>query len=123
MRLGQPQRALEDLDKAIELRPQPVDFLSRGNVRRHLGQYRHAIEDYRRGEAMDPAQWAADGFGLLMQADAHARLGELTQALDCCRRLPDDFWTPGMYQSPAGDKAAIADRLRVLAAEVGTSGG
>lgn len=105
------------MDKAIELKPEPVSFLFRGNVHRHLGQYRNAIEDYRRGEAIDPAQWEADGFGLLMQADAHARLGELSDALECCRRLPSDFWTPGLKGAPAGDKAAVAERLKTLAAE------
>jgi hypothetical protein len=31
--------------------------------------------------------------------------------------MPDDFWTPGIDDTPAGDKAAVAHRLRVIAAE------
>jgi len=41
----------------------------------------------------------------------HARLGDEASALACCARLPDDFWTPGLQGTPAGDKARIADEL------------
>ena len=117
MHLGEPRRALGDMDKAIELDPKPVDFLSRGDVYRHLGEYEKAIEDYDRGEAMDPVQWEEDAFGLLHQADCHARLGDEAKALAHCARLPDDFWTPGMQGAPAGDKARIADELRRMSTE------
>lgn len=38
MQIGEPRRALEDLNKVIELRPTPISFLSRGEVYRHLGE-------------------------------------------------------------------------------------
>src|SRR5262249_48556393 len=39
MKLGDPQRALDDLNMVIQLDPEPVAFRSRGQVHRHLGEY------------------------------------------------------------------------------------
>jgi tetratricopeptide (TPR) repeat protein len=117
MRIGEPWKALEDLNKAIALREDPAAFAARGSVYRHLGDYHRALDDYRRGEAIHPAQWLEDAFGLLLQADTHARLGDDSAAQACCARLPEDFWTPGLNDAPAGDKAAIAERLKFTAAE------
>jgi tetratricopeptide (TPR) repeat protein len=86
-------------------------------VYRHLGEYEKALEDFDRGEAINPKRWEEDVvFGLLYQADTHARLGDETAALACCARLPDDFWTPGIEGAPGGSKAEIADKLRHIAA-------
>jgi len=117
MDFGEPQRALDDLNKVIALEPDRMSFLSRGNVYRHLGEYRKALDDYSRGEALDPATWQADVLGLLYQADAHARLGDEVSALAHCARLPDDFWTPGLSGAPAGDKTEVAKQLRRIAAD------
>jgi tetratricopeptide (TPR) repeat protein len=114
--VGEPEKALADLNKAIELKPDSMSFLSRGIVYRHLGEYHKALEDYSRGEALDPPQWQADALGLLYQADTHARLGDEAAALAHCSRLPDDFWTPGLDGAPSGDKAQIAKQLRRTAA-------
>jgi tetratricopeptide (TPR) repeat protein len=116
MDIGEPQRALEDLNKAIALEPSSMSFLSRGNVYRHLGEYSKALEDYSRGEAIDPSTWQADVLGLLYQADTHARLGDEAAALAHCARLPDDFWTPGLNGAPAGDKTQVAEQLRRIVA-------
>ena len=78
MRLGEPRLALEDLNTVIDLarEPDPISLFSRGLVYRHLGQYQKALEDFDRGEAIEPKQWEEDVvFGLLYQADPHARLG------------------------------------------------
>lgn len=117
MRIGEPQRALEDLNKVVELNPAPVAFLFRGEVYRHLGEYGTALADFDRAEALDPEQWEEDGFGLLYQADCHARLGDENAALACCARLPDDFWTPEVEAAPSGDKRQIAEQLRRVAAD------
>jgi tetratricopeptide (TPR) repeat protein len=118
MHLGQPRYALEDMDKVIEHGGgQSVDFMSRGDVHRHLGDYEKALQDYDRGEALNPIEWRDDAIGHLFQADCHARLGHEAEALAHCARLPDDFWTPGLLGAPAGDKARIADDLRRLAAD------
>jgi tetratricopeptide (TPR) repeat protein len=118
MKIGEPRLALEDLDKVIELKPDMIAFMSRGEVYRHLGEYEKALEDFDRGEAIDPRQWEEDVvFGLLYQGDTHARLGNEEAALSCCSRLPDDFWTPGIHGAPGGGKADIADKLRRTAAD------
>lgn len=119
MRMGEPRRALEDLNMVIGLRDEPdaISFFSRGLVHRHLGEYQKAIKDFDRGEALNPKGWEEDiVFGLLYQADTHARLGDETAAMACCARLPEDFWTPGVYGAPGGDKREIGDKLRHTAA-------
>jgi tetratricopeptide (TPR) repeat protein len=123
MHLGEPRRALEDMNKVVELKPDPVTFLSRGEVYRHLGEYEKALKDFAEGEAIVPDEWADLGFGLLFQADCHARLGDEAKALACCARLPDEFWTPGLDGAPAGDKGQIADALRRVAADARRNGG
>ena len=117
MKLGEPQRALADLDMVTQLDPEPVGFRSRGQVYRHLGEYEKALKDLDHAEAIDPAQWTEDAFGLLFQADCHARLGNEAAALACCARLPDDFWTGSIEGAPGGSKAEIADKLRQIAAD------
>jgi tetratricopeptide (TPR) repeat protein len=116
MKIGEPRRALDDLDKVIELDPTPVSLFSRGEVYRHIGEYEKALADFDRGEAIDSKDWQAGGFGPLFQADTHARLGNEAAALACCARLPDHFWTPGMHDVPAGSKVEIANALRRIAA-------
>jgi tetratricopeptide (TPR) repeat protein len=120
MKMGEPARALADLNTAIGLKdePDPICFWSRGLVYRHLGEYENALKDFNRAEAINPQAWAHDiVFGLLYQADVHARLGNEAAALACCLRLPDDFWTPGVYGAPRGGKDEIAEELRRRAAE------
>jgi tetratricopeptide (TPR) repeat protein len=93
-------------------------FMARGEVHRHLGEYEMALDDFNRGEAIDPEEWEKDiVFGLLYQADCHGRLGNEEAALACCERLRDDFWTPGLNGAPGGGKAEIAAKLRSMAAE------
>ena len=108
MKIGEPRRALEDLNKVIELKPDMVSFQSRGEVYRHLGEYEKALEDFNRGEAINPNEWEKDiVFGLLYQADCHARLGDEAAALAYCVRLPDDFWTPGLAVRLAATKRIL----------------
>jgi tetratricopeptide (TPR) repeat protein len=118
MKLGEPQRAIADLDMVIQLDPSPVAFWARGGVHRRVGEYEKALEDLDRAEAIDPAQWTEDAFGLLFQADCHARLGNEAAALAYCARLHDDFWTGSIEGAPGGSKAEIADKLRLMAADV-----
>jgi tetratricopeptide (TPR) repeat protein len=102
---------------SIQLNPRLVAFWSRGEVYRSVGEYEKALEDFDRAEQIDPAQWTEDAFGLLVQADCHARLGNEATALACCARLHDDFWTPGIEGAPGGGKAEIAETLRRMATD------
>ena len=115
--MGEPQLALDDLNKVVELAPTPAAFCARGAVYRDLGEYENALADFRRGEAMNPTEWEDAAITLLYQADVHARLGNEAAALSCCARLPDGFWTPGLNGAPSGGKADIADMLRRIAAD------
>ncbi len=117
MNLGEPHRALDDMNKVVELNPDADAFFLRGEVFRHLGEYETALDDFDRSERMMPGEWEDLGFGLLFQADCHARLGDEDKALACCERLPEDFWTPGIFDAPGGDKTAVAPQLRLIAAE------
>ena len=115
--LGEPHRALADMDRVLELAPDSLAYFSRAEVHKHLGEYDKALDDFGRSEAMIPEEWEDLGFGLLQQADCHARLGDEANALACCARLTDDFWTPGIHHAPSGDKVAVAEKLKVIAAE------
>lgn len=115
--MGEPRRALEDLDRVIELNPTQAAFCARGMVHRELGEHENALEDFRRGEAMSKKEWQDAAVTLLFQADSYAQVGDEASALDCCARLPDKFWTPGYEGAPGGGKAEIAEELRRIAAE------
>jgi tetratricopeptide (TPR) repeat protein len=117
-KLGEPRRALEDLNETIKRQPDAMSFMARGEVHRHLGDYEKALEDFNRAEAIDPEEWEKDiVFGLLYQADCYARLGDEAAALVYCARLRNDFWTPGLNGAPSGGKAEIAAKLRQIAAD------
>jgi tetratricopeptide (TPR) repeat protein len=120
--VGQPRRALADMDKVIELAPSQAAFCARGMIYRQLGEHANALADFQRGEAIDPKEWEGALITLLYQADSHARLGDEASALDCCARLSDDVWTPGLDGAPAGGKAEIADELRRIAAAARRAG-
>ncbi len=115
--LGKPQLALEDMNRVVEAHGGLLDFMGRGEIYRDLGDHERALEDFARGEAIDPQEWADCQITLLYQADSHAQVGDLDAALACCARLQDDFWTPGLNGAPAGGKAEIAATLRDIAAE------
>ena len=104
MQVGQPELALSDLNKSIELEPSQMDFLSKGDVLRHLGRYPEAIAAYRQGEAMDPETWEKDVIGLYCQADTFARLGDERTALAYCSRLPEISGRPAFRAHRPGPR-------------------
>jgi len=112
--MGQPRRALEDLDKVVELNPTQPAFFARGMVHRQLGDHENALVDFRRGEALGKEEWQKHAITLFFQADSYAHVGDEANALDCCARLPENFWTPGYEGAPGGGKAEIAEELRRL---------
>ena len=117
LELGDPRRALDDLTVSIQLNPRPVAFWSRGEVYCRIGEYEKALEDFDRAEHIDPAQWVEDAFGLLVQADCHARLGNEAAAWLVARASMMIFGHLASKGLPGGGKAEIAETLRRMAAD------
>jgi tetratricopeptide (TPR) repeat protein len=115
-RLEKLDLALSDINKSIELEPDPIAFLSRAQVYRQIGDHEKALEDYSRIEREDPVLWRENWLGLLYQADSYAHLGNLGDALRCWELLPNDFWTPGMNDAPPGNKMEIQEELLRISA-------
>jgi tetratricopeptide (TPR) repeat protein len=109
--LGHLDRALEDVNTSLGLKANPWAFDSRAEIYRQLGRYQEAIEDYNRFEAMAPEEWRGS-FAPLYRADCHACLGNEAAALADCELLPDDHWTPGMHDTPAGNKEAVIAEIK-----------
>lgn len=77
--MGQPQRALADLDAAIALRPDyPEAWAARGQHRFVAGDYVHAIADFDRAIILDPDLVAA----YAGRADAKLRSGDPQGAVE-----------------------------------------
>lgn len=123
MRIDEPRNALADMNAAIAIDSNPMWYFARAEVFKHIGAYEKALDDFATSEALMSDEWDEMGFGLLQQADCYARLGDEDNALRCCARLGDDFWTPGLNDAPAGDKIGIAARLRLIADEARRSRG
>jgi tetratricopeptide (TPR) repeat protein len=51
---GRDQRAIEELDNEIELRPSKGAYMRRGNAFGDLGQFERAIEDFDRAIQLQP---------------------------------------------------------------------
>jgi tetratricopeptide (TPR) repeat protein len=114
-RLGRLDLALADLDKSLALEDHFVAQRAKGGVLHAMGRYPEAIACLDRCEQMEPESWP-EALGPLIRADCHARLGNEAAALADCETLPDDHWTPGVFDLPAGDKPEIAAELRRRAA-------
>jgi tetratricopeptide (TPR) repeat protein len=107
--------ALADLNKSLSLEPHYVTHRARGKILRDMGRYREAIDAFNRCQEMDPIAWV-NALGPLLRADCHARLGNEEAALADCASLRDEHWTPGIFGTPAGNKAEVAAELRRIAA-------
>jgi tetratricopeptide (TPR) repeat protein len=113
--LGQMELALADLDRSLALEKHYTTYEARGNLLRRMGRYLEAVADFNTSETLDRETWLG-GFGPLFRAECHARLGNLDAALADCATLPDDHWTPGIHEAPAGNKRDVTTRIRWLAA-------
>jgi tetratricopeptide (TPR) repeat protein len=118
-KLGELNRALDDINKSIELEPDPISYTSRAQVYRQMGDHKKAIEDYASVKSAHPTLWQENWLALLYQADSYAHLGNEYAALACWKLLPDDIWTPGPNGAPRGDKSEIRDELCRIAADAG----
>lgn len=114
-RLGQLDLALDDLDRSLALEDHFVAQRAKGGILHAMGRYPEAIVCLDRCEQMEPDEWPG-ALGPLIRADCHARLGNEAAALADCDALPDDHWTPGMFNLPAGNKQEVAAELSHRAA-------
>src|SRR5262249_11244139 len=73
--MGDPRRALGDLDKVIELAPSQPAFFARGMVHRQLGDHAKALIAFQRGETMGKDEWQKHAVTLFFQADSYAKVG------------------------------------------------
>src|SRR5579883_1938938 len=88
MEMGEPNRTLEDMNKAIALEPDPISYLSRGEIYRHLGEYQKAIEDFDLGEQLDPKGWQEDVLGCSIEPIATHGSGTKRRRLRIARACP-----------------------------------
>ncbi len=111
VRVGDFDRAMADLNKALELKPGPVAHECRGLLWAGRGQYRAALSDFARAEALDPEYWKG-AWGPLYQAHCFAEIGNEEAALTACNKLPDSHWSPGLDGTPRGNKDEVTAEIR-----------
>lgn len=109
-RLGRLDLALADLNKSLAHEDHFVTQRAKGGILHAMGRYPEAIVCLDRCEQMEPDEWPG-ALGPLIRADCHARLGDEAAASADCESLPDDHWTPGVFDLPAGNKQEVAAEL------------
>ena len=115
--LGELQKALADISRVIELKPDFAGYSCRGMVLRKMNDHAGAIENFTRSRECDEKTWK-ESFDPHFRADSLARLGRLEEALADCAFIRDDHWMPGVLGLPRGNKAEFIAEIkrRALAA-------
>jgi len=116
LRVGRPDKAMEDIETAIRLRPDSGNFAARGELLYLQGDIAAALKDFDRAEALDPADWS-EAFGPVYRAQCHAHLGNLEAALRDCQSINDQHWTPGIHGMLPGNRAEITAQIVRIAGE------
>ncbi len=116
LRVGRPDKALEDIETAIRMRPDSSNFARRGELLYLQGKNEAALEDFDRAEILDPADWP-ESFGPIYRAQIHAHLGNLEAALRDCQSINDQHWTPGIHGMLPGNRAEITAQIVRIARE------
>lgn len=115
-RLGQSQRALDDIDTSLRLEPHPTTYRAKGRLLYLTRQYQAAIEAFTASESMDRKLWI-DAYGPLFRADCYAHLGDEAAALADCALLKNDHFLPyGLSGTPRGNKQDVIEEIRRRAA-------
>ena len=118
--LGNYRQAIEDLNRAIEIKPDYVmAYTSRGVAYIYLGNYRQAIEDLNRVIAIRPSYAEAynnrgaayKGFGNYRQA-----IEDFNKAIEIRPNYPEAYLNRGLAYGGLGNyRQAIEDLNRVIA--------
>lgn len=114
MRVGQFDKALEDLNKAINLNPDGLLFGARGQLLYQMGRIDDAIKDLDKADELNPMEWE-EAFSPVYRAQCHAQLGNLEAALKDCRRINPQHWTPGVHGMLKGDRTEITAQIMRIA--------
>jgi tetratricopeptide (TPR) repeat protein len=121
-RLGQSQRALDDLDTSLTLEPHATTYRAKGRVLYLMKHYEKAIEAFTKSRAMNHAMWI-DSYGPLYRADCYANLGDEASALADCSLLKNDHFLPyGLSGTPRGNKQDVIEEIRRRVANARASG-
>jgi tetratricopeptide (TPR) repeat protein len=115
--LGEFQKALADINRVIDIKPDFAGYSCRGMLLRKLGDHAAAVADFTRSREADGKTWR-ESFDPHFRADSLARLGRLDEALADCAHIRDDHWMPGVLGLPRGNKAEFIAEIkrRALAA-------
>ena len=116
--LGNYNQAIEDYDRAIEIRPGYVDaYNNRGSAYKGLGNYRRAIEDYDRAIEIRPGY--VDAYN--NRGNAYIALGNYKQAIEDYGRAieikpdADAYYNRGHAYADLGNhRQAIEDYGRAI---------
>lgn len=66
--MGNTKAALVDYDKAISMRPDPIDIMNRGQIKRDTGDLKGAIKDLQESVRLDPDNNLASQILMLCQS-------------------------------------------------------
>ncbi|HUC62580.1 MAG TPA: hypothetical protein VMF53_11550 [Alphaproteobacteria bacterium] len=115
-RLGRKDLALQDMDRAIALDPDPhpLAYMDRGILLLTMGEYQKAVDDFDRVESLSPEDFPLI-WGPFYRAASHARLGNVEATRADCARIQDDHWMPGIFNTPRGNKQEATAELTRLA--------
>lgn len=112
--IGQSQPALEDLNLAIQLAPEPLFLFARGNWYLGRGSFSEAIEDYTRGLGKD--QFTTEFY--FNRAMAYYRQGRRESALDDFSRVVEISGDSSVnYQAHKARAQIFLDQDNLSAAE------
>jgi tetratricopeptide (TPR) repeat protein len=109
--LGEHDKALADIDRVLELKPNSGGYSARGKFFHDIGDHQRAIDDLTRARTLDDDEWKTS-LDPHYRADSLARLGRLDDALSDCAFIPDDHWMPALSGLPAGNKQQFVDEIK-----------
>lgn len=116
--LNQHQEAVEAYTKAIDIKPHPLVYFSRGSARADLGDLDGAKKDYKQAIKLNPQ--LAEAYGNL--GNIHYLSGDLDGAIDYCTeaikinpQLAGAYLLRGFARSDSGDlSGAIEDYTEAI---------
>jgi len=118
--MGNPGRAVEDLDRAIALDPQvPGPYINRGNTKRATLNLAGAVADYTKAIVLSPDSAPAyydRAWAHFLGGDNAAALADIDRAIALDVHASSAFFTRGLVRERLGDRdGATADFRQALA--------